>query len=333
MKTFDFKVTIFTSSKSQATDYYRSIGPFCRLGLQKGFHVTICTQEKAQWYDIYKTDIVIIQRPNSTASLGIMADAKRMGKAVIIDFDDHLLSVPEDNPASYYFSNPQVRKQVEDTFIFADVIIVSTQKLLEIYQPLAQGKPIFVIPNGWTPSDIPMTKVLAQHSPVRFMWRGGSTHFADLHTVKAQLNAAMDMDTEFTFFGMPRFMMYDFNKKANFVEWSSMFIYFTYLQRIDGDYGYYPLVRNEFNECKSNIFAIECLAAGMPVIADKYFAEFHLPGVLHYETPQAFAQIIDNIMKGNVDKIDLVKQGRKHLNEVLHIDLINQMRFKILKSL
>ena len=40
------------------------------------------------WHDIYNTDIVIIQRPNSTASLGIMADAKRMGKAVIIDFDD-----------------------------------------------------------------------------------------------------------------------------------------------------------------------------------------------------------------------------------------------------
>jgi hypothetical protein len=71
------KLTTFTSSKSQATDYYRSLGPFTRLALQKKFTHIICHQERAQWHDIYNTDIVLIQRPNSTASLGIMADATR----------------------------------------------------------------------------------------------------------------------------------------------------------------------------------------------------------------------------------------------------------------
>jgi hypothetical protein len=262
-----------------------------------------------------------------------MADAKRMGKAVIIDFDDHLLNVPEDNPASTYFSNPQVQKQIQDTFLFADVIIVSTQKLYDLYKPLSHDKPMFVIPNGWTPTDLPMTKVEEQHNPPRFVWRGGSTHFADLHTIKEQLNKAMELDTEFTFFGMPKFMMYDFSKKANFVEWNSMFIYFTFMQRIEGDYGYYPLVRNEFNEGKSNIFAIECLANGMPVLADVYFKEFNIPGVMCYETPHQFLDLVLAIIAGNINKLSLVKDGRKYLNEVLHIDLLNQQRYKILKGL
>ena len=151
------KLTTFTSSKSQATDYYRSIGPFTRLALQKKFEHVICQQEKAMWYDIYNTDIVLIQRPNSTASLGIMADAKRMGKKVIIDFDDHLLDVPDDNPAAHYFSNPKVQKQIADTFLFADAVIVSTKKLYDLYYPMCQGKiPMFVIPNGWNPTDLPM---------------------------------------------------------------------------------------------------------------------------------------------------------------------------------
>jgi hypothetical protein len=301
--------------------------------LQKKFELVICQQEKAAWYDIYNTDIVIIQRPNSTASLGIMADAKRMGKAVIIDFDDHLLNVPEDNPASAYFSNPQVQKQIQDTFIFADVIIVSTQKLYDLYKPLSHDKPMFVIPNGWSPTDLPMTKVEEQHYPPRFVWRGGSTHFADLHTIKEQLNKAMELDTEFTFFGMPKFMMYDFSKKANFVEWNSMFIYFTFMQRIEGDYGYYPLVRNEFNESKSNIFAIECLANGMPVLADVYFKEFNIPGVMSYNTPHQFFDLVLAIIAGNINKLSLVKDGRKYLNEVLHIDLLNRKRWEILKGL
>jgi hypothetical protein len=41
---------------------------------------------------------------------------------------------------------------------------------------------------------------------------------------------------------------------------------------IEGDFGFYPLVRNDFNLSKSNIFAIECIANGMPVLADRYFS-------------------------------------------------------------
>jgi hypothetical protein len=74
-----------------------------------------------------------------------MADAKRMGKKVIIDFDDHLLEVPEDNPANHYFANPQVQKQIQDTFLFADAVIVSTKKLYDLYFPMCQGKiPMFM---------------------------------------------------------------------------------------------------------------------------------------------------------------------------------------------
>lgn len=328
------KLTTFTSSKSQATDYYRSIGPFTRLALQKKFEHVICQQEKAMWYDIYNTDIVLIQRPNSTSSLGIMADAKRMGKKVIIDFDDHLLDVPEDNPASHYFSNPQVQKQIADTFLFADAVIVSTKKLYDLYHPMCQGKiPMFVIPNGWNPSDLPMFEVKAQHKPTRFVWRGGSTHFADLHTVKAEINEMLEMDTEVTFFGLTKFMMYDLNKKAINVDWSSMFVYFTFMQRIEGDFGFYPLVRNDFNLSKSNIFAIECIANGMPVLADNYFPEFNMPGVIKYTDPAQFLEFVTDIVKGNINKADYVKAGRSYIRETLHIDLLNRKRWEILKGI
>ena len=328
------KLTTFTSSKSQATDYYRSIGPFTRLALQKKFEHVICQQEKAMWYDIYNTDIVLIQRPNSTASLGIMADAKRMGKKVIIDFDDHLLDVPDDNPAAHYFSNPKVQKQIADTFLFADAVIVSTKKLYELYYPMCQGKiPMFVIPNGWNPTDLPMFEVKEQHKPTRFVWRGGSTHFADLHTVKAEINEMLEMDTEVTFFGLNKFMMYDLNKKAINVDWSSMFVYFTFMQRIEGDFGFYPLVRNDFNLSKSNIFAIECIANGMPVLADNYFPEFNMPGVIKYTDPAQLLEFITDIVKGNIDKADYVKAGRSYIRETLHIDLLNRKRWEILKGI
>jgi hypothetical protein len=40
------KLTTFTSSKSQATDYYRSLGPFTRLALQKKFDTRYLSSRK-----------------------------------------------------------------------------------------------------------------------------------------------------------------------------------------------------------------------------------------------------------------------------------------------
>ncbi len=227
-----------------------------------------------------------------------------------------------------------VSNRVKDTFLFADAVIVSTKKLYDLYFPMCQGKiPMFVIPNGWNPTDLPMFEVKEQHKPTRFVWRGGSTHFADLHTIKAEINQMIDMDTEVTFFGLNKFMMYDLNKKAINVDWSSMFVYFTFMQRIEGDFGFYPLVRNDFNLSKSNIFAIECIANGMPVLADSYFPEFNIPGVIHYDNPAQFLDLVTNIVNGNIDKVASVKAGRSYVKEVLHIDLLNKKRWEILKGI
>jgi len=112
-----------------------------------------------------------------------------------------------------------------------------------------------------------------------------------------------------------------------------MFVYFTFMQRIEGDFGFYPLVRNDFNLSKSNIFAIECIANGMPVLADSYFPEFDIPGVIHYDNPAQFLQLVTDIVNGNIDKVAAVKSGRQYVKEVLHIDLLNKKRWEILKGI
>ncbi len=40
-----------------------------------------------------------------------------------------------------------------------------------------------------------MFKVKERHTPTRFVWRGGSTHFSDLHTIKPEINQMLEMDT------------------------------------------------------------------------------------------------------------------------------------------
>jgi hypothetical protein len=71
----------------------------------------------------------------------------------------------------------------------------------------------------------------------------------------------------------------------------------------------------------------------MSVIADNYFPEFQMPGVLHYEDSGSFFNLVNDIMNGNIDKLALVKEGRNYIRETLHIDLLNRKRWEILKGI
>ncbi len=125
-----------------------------------------------QCYTVYNKPRRIIWRGSIThmGDLLLLKDAFKDYEN--IDFDDHLLDVPEDNPANHYFANPQVQKQIQDTFLFADAVIVSTKKLYDLYFPMCQGKiPMFIIPNGWNSTDLPMFEVKYRHKPTRFVWR------------------------------------------------------------------------------------------------------------------------------------------------------------------
>ncbi len=71
----------------------------------------------------------------------------------------------------------------------------------------------------------------------------------------------------------------------------------------------------------------------MPVLADSFFPEFNIPGVIHYDNPAQFLQLVTDIVNGNIDKVAAVKSGRQYVKEVLHIDLLNKKRWEILKGI
>ena len=71
----------------------------------------------------------------------------------------------------------------------------------------------------------------------------------------------------------------------------------------------------------------------MPVLADSFFPEFNVPGVIHYDNPKDFIDLVTDIVNGNIDKVASVKAGRQYVKEVLHIDLLNKKRWEILKGI
>jgi len=329
------KLLIISNPASPATDYYRTVGPFTRLAQDypEELKVTIISPETVVWFDIYQCDAVLFQRPNGSQIVGFMGEAHRMGKIILADIDDLLHGLPDSNPAQGHFE--QARDSMNAALSYVHHLFVSTPPLKEFYSQFIDASRITIARNAWNPEDTPPRPNVAQNDPIRMLWRGSVTHLQDLHTIKPALRQ-MFKDPAFAvvMVGMKKFMLYDLpNSNIQYIEWLTLFNYFKMMRESAPDYGFFPLVRDHFNLCKSNIFAIECLWAGALPIVPAKFPEWDIPGLLRYETASEFLDILQQIKAGKVDKVKRVEDARAWLRKSLHIAGENEKRLAALKTL
>ena len=82
-------VLIVANPTSAATDYYRTTGPFVRLSQSNPkVKLQIEYPQNVKWHHMYTADVLLFQRPNGDDILTLIAEAKRMGKKIVLDIDD-----------------------------------------------------------------------------------------------------------------------------------------------------------------------------------------------------------------------------------------------------
>ena len=330
------KLLIISNPASPGTDYYRTVGPFTRLAKDHPdeLDVTVISPDVVVWFDMYQADAVLFQRPNGNKILGFVQEAKKMGKKILFDMDDLLHHLPDSNPAQGHFE--QVKETITEALKYCDLLFVSTPPLFNYYANYIDQEKIVLARNAWTPEDHPLQPVEKQHDPARMLWRGSVTHMADLHTVKPVLRLTLKDDAfAVVFVGLEKWLMFDLPEgKAQHVKWQTLFNYFKLMRESQPDYGFFPLVKDEFNLCKSNIFAIECLWAGALPIVPAGFPEWDMiPGLLRYSSNQEFIDITAKIKAGKIDRERLIEKGRAFLAENMHICIQNEPRREALKRL
>lgn len=331
------RILIVSNPQSPGTDYYRTVGPFVRLEEQHPGKVRVSTQspDKLTWFHLFSNDIIVFQRPNGNEILGYIMEAKGMGRKVIIDIDDLLHGIPESSPAHKHFATPGIGDSIIKCMQLADHIIFSTAFLESFYHQYAPdtvGK-TSVVQNAWDEAIHKFAPIQPQHNPVRMMWRGSMSHLGDLQTIKPEIRKMMERKSfETVFVGMPAFLALDL-PPAKFLDWQTLFTYFRLIRESQPDYGFFPLEDNAFNHSKSNIFAIEMLSAGALPIVPIGFVEWDIPGLLRYKTPGEFTHIIDRIASGKMNREERIKEGRDYLVQKFSIDIVNDLRLKIVMEL
>ena len=190
---------------------------------------------------------------------------------MIYEIDDLLTEIPEWNFAHEYYNQHsstaiEIMKQM-------DGMIVSTNKLKEIYSQY--NHKIEVIPNHlvkgfWGHVDFYPEEMIT--GKPRILWAGSGNHFSQKDGV-----VGGDMGSKLLEFIKKTTNIYDWvfiggvpkeleNENIIKHEWQNIFNYPKFLKSLDIGLAIAPLEQNLFNECKSNIKALEYTAAGIPAI-------------------------------------------------------------------
>jgi len=189
---------------------------------------------------------------------------------LLYEIDDLLTDIPDWNYASDYYK--KYSKVAIEIMKNMDGMIVSTNKLKEIYSKYCSK--IKVVPNHLVKGFWGEAKYIEQQNKkLRILWSGSGNHFA---TKKGQsggdfgkellsfINKTTDKYQWVIVGGCPQEI-----KENNKIEkhgWIPLLEYPNYMKSLKIDLAIAPLEQNLFNECKSNIKALEYTASGIPAI-------------------------------------------------------------------
>lgn len=211
-------------------------------------------------------DVLWIQLQTGPRVCDLVRAVQARGVRVVYDVDDDFTAIPPWSGVREFYTPARIDwfwKIIE----LADCVTTTTRTLAAKLAPRARR--VEVLPN------CVLAKLAPQAAPrderahgKRILWAGSPTHSADLDLVAPAIARVLANDpaNRFVCFGAPPPAGLPENQveRVPFCEFEE---YEETLASLGADVAIAPLCEHPFNAAKSAIKAIECMAAGYPVIA------------------------------------------------------------------
>lgn len=321
------KVLVLDQNPDDACSWYRCGGPWSVLAKQG---VQVEFGDEPTWQQIRGFNCVFISRPHRERDLQAIKAAQWHGVKVWIDYDDNLFKLPPENPARLVFARPTTTLIMSRAINSADIITVSTEPLRKTIAGFVQ-KPekVRVIPNALDEAFANSRQLTKKGAEKVVLWRGSSTHQADLQQFSEQIvKAGLKFPkTKWMFMGTePWFTEAMPPGSVQVMPPQPLNKYFDILASLHADIGIVPLKKSDFNSCKSDIAAMELSFAGAECLVP---AAWDIPGTRGYSNEQEFGDTLEQMLGG---------ETRGGMAAMQHfwtrsLNIVNQKRLEILGEL
>jgi glycosyltransferase involved in cell wall biosynthesis len=325
------RIAVICPIADDPTSFYRGVGPLSNL--QKHVpQISLIFPQPVTWASLALADIVYLQRPCAPEHFQILAMAKDLGLPVWCDFDDDNLSVPKDNPTYMQYNQMHVKEAIVKLARHCDVLTVATEKLRKKYT--IYNKNTILVPNGIDDRLLIHRQIQKTPRQKMILWRGTPTHKRNLDILKDSIIRLANKypDWKMGFLGFDPIDITDHIKNYVLMGANGPIETYKALIQIHAYAGYYVLAPNDHAQARSHISWLEYTFAGMPTVAIKN-EEFTRPGLLNFETPKDYEELVEKLMLKEIDPEPLVEQSWNHIQENYMLSKINKTRAEIIANL
>jgi hypothetical protein len=326
------KILACMADANDACSFYRGSGPLSHLRKNyENIHVEF--KKEVSIGDVRSSDIVFMLRPCTDSQKQVCDMACNYGVPVWVDFDDDLWRLMSDNPSYLFYSKKDVQQNMNWVIRHASICTVTTESLKEKLSLTAHD--IRVIPNAYDPIlDKQIDKVKTEVNKDVVLWRGTGTHDRDVQSVMEQLKrVSAKNQTVFAFLGHNPWFVTEDMPKAVHIPPLDIINYHKAIQGMKPSMFMVPLADNVFNKSKSPIAAIEGAYAGAVTLARNWEQWSSIDGVITYDDEADFeGKLQDMISMGPQDRAELAKRSWAHIQQHLHLDVVNKMRDIIVRD-
>lgn len=218
----------------------------------------------------------------------------------------------------------------------ADLVTVTTTKLKEFAENY--NKNVYINDNSidldhWWP----LTK--QDNHPLRIVWAGSPSHYADWYDIKSPLEKLMgEFDFEVIMLGSQYKGI--FNKKylprVKALPWIPFEAHSYRMMSLQGDIGIIPLANEPFNEYKSAIKHYENMAMGLPSVVSVVgpYKDSLIEGKtgLGYKNPNEFYTKLKTMLDDRLLRDKLSKSGVEWVKENKSLEVESKKLYKYLSE-
>lgn len=245
---------------------YRMKWPAQNLAVQApSWRVLNVTADCAHRFDwAIEADLLVTYQSHDADMFEVISERKKRGLKTLVEYNDNFYQPQPWSPIANEWQSPQIWAAYEAFMHMADGLIVTGPGLERLF-PSVTSTPIYVLENH-LPEAPPSLEELRRKKTVypSFGWAGSLGHMGDLlasvpviHEVLKNVPGSrfhvMGNDAIPNLIGVPK-------DRLVYVPWGSMREYYAFWDKVH--VGIAPLLPTPYNECRSDIKALEMSSRG-----------------------------------------------------------------------
>lgn len=315
-------ILLYIDRENSVCNFWRGSGVLNELKREGKIDFAI-SNWKESLITLRKYDIAYFQRPMFAECEQQVRMCKDVGLKVIIDLDDWS-EVPETNyNHDIYYKHFELRP-FKIMLKLADVVIVTNERMKQGYLRFCDN--IKIVPNAIN-DYVFKQRFQSPHNLV--VWRGGESHYNDIKNYTEWIKKVMMNHPDWFFLTIgDRLQEFDSLKNHKHIDRLSIHDYFGFMLQVNPTIVIAPLLKNKFNELKSNIIWQEATISGAVCLSPDFSSCDH---AVKYDTSLSFKleELINNrnIITKNFNR------SKKILAKKYYLSKVNRRRLKIINSL